>query len=149
MQSSNELPLREQLIREVRGYMGTPFVHQGRLPHHGLDCIGLITVPAFNLGMEMEDYVRYSRQPNPRFLLDYISRSFDPIDAADMLPGDIMLFWMHKPTIPGHSGMLLEGGRMIHTYQNVGRVVEHNYDEHWRTHTHSTWRYKSLGNSCA
>lgn len=117
------------------------------MPFAGLDCVGLIVVPAQNIGIEIEDYIRYGRQPNPRIFLGHIERHFDRIEADEVISGDIALFWILRKELPQHVGIMLEGGRMIHTYSNVKRVVEHNYDPYWQEHTHSFWRYKAFGNN--
>ena len=143
---------RADIIREARGFEGTPFVHQGRLPGVGLDCIGVIVCAAERAGLDMVDHTAYSRQPNPRVLLDYIGRNFDEIPAEDAEAGDVVLFYWrssrrHGP-LPQHAGLLTRrpasptGLGLLHAYDDLGRVLEVDFEESWAARVCSAWRYR-------
>lgn len=56
---------REDIVAEARTHVGTPWVHQGRTPGHGLDCAGLVIVVARSLGLVAEDFDVNGYTPAP------------------------------------------------------------------------------------
>jgi cell wall-associated NlpC family hydrolase len=139
---------RQQLMDIARSYIDVPFHHQGR-SRGGLDCIGLIVVPAQTLGIVVKDQKGYSRQANPMMLRHHMGDSLDRIgdDLSCAVPGDILLFHADgHPDIPLHVGLLTEwvngGYGLLHAYYDNGRVTETNLDDHWKPLLHSVWSYR-------
>lgn len=130
------------VVEIARTYLGTPFHHQARLKGVGIDCIGLMVCVAQDAGLLIQDVKDYPREPDGKTLIKHLSAQLDRIEVADSVPGDILCFWVSAPHLPQHVGFKTEHG-IIHTYANIGRVVEHNYSAAWRTHTHSAWRLRA------
>lgn len=105
-----------------------------------MDCIGLIVLAHRAAGYRIDDYTTYARQPNPAELLRYTTINFDRQDGS-MRPGDIALFQYRKRG-PQHAAILTEGLGLIHTWADVGRVVECDMDSRWLRILHSHWRVK-------
>lgn len=51
------------VIAAARGWLDTPFHHQGRLKGVGVDCIGLVVGVARELGVGIYDEAELARQP--------------------------------------------------------------------------------------
>lgn len=134
--------LRDDVVRVARSYLNTPFVHQGRLPLIGLDCIGLPACCARDLGIDHTDCTRYSRRPIG-VLIDKLKESgLIRQDDMRLLAARIVVFWIRKDRGPQHLAIVTEEEtKMIHTHMGVGKVVEHRIDDAWRNRIHSVWEY--------
>ncbi len=123
--------MRKDIVDKAREFLGTPFHHQGRLKGIGLDCIGLISEVAGELGMRNEHKANYPRHPDGKTLLAGLKGNVERIEVDDAVPGDILVFWMdNNSKHPQHIGIKTDKG-LIHTCQSTGKVVEHCIDEKW------------------
>jgi hypothetical protein len=126
------------VIAAARTMMGTPFLHQGRLPGVGLDCIGLIAVAALWAGVPNArafladpEFKGYARRPAPAMLYAACDKYLDRIDALAAGPADILLV-RHRHD-PQHF-MLITGREplyAIHANDSPTKpeVVENRVDE--------------------
>lgn len=140
------------VVECARTYVGSPWVHQGRIKGRAIDCIGLITCVAQELGLYEGVFDEpYGRTPDGHRL----AREFDargeclwkgdhvPIDKFQ--PGDILL--MAWRVYPMHCAFLAPGNEcwhIIHSYGDVGRVCEHPITDLWRSRTKAVYRFKGL-----
>lgn len=115
-----------RFIEEVRACLGTRWRHQGRLPGVGLDCVGLVVVPAGRVGLRVADSLDYGLRPDGR-LRAMVEAQMDP--SPDPRPGDVLLFWAERPGVASHVGVMTSLG-VIHTDRSVGRVVECSFSSH-------------------
>lgn len=130
-------------ITAAREYLGTPFHHQGRVRGVGIDCVGLVVCSCWNVGIPVHDCTTYPRVPDGTLLQHFQDEpEFVPVDDA-IEPGDLLLFWIRQPGVPCHVGIRTDVG-VLHTYEHVGRVVEHGLSEWWSKRIHSVWRAKQL-----
>jgi len=137
-----EKTIQQKIIEAVREALGTRFVHQGRLVGSGIDCVGLLVHAAKTLGLPHHDERAYPIAPRKRWLEEVLAKSLTRIDPEEAGPGDVLCFWIRKPDSPQHVAVLNESGGMIHTYADVGKVVEHGLDEFWKKRVSSAWRYE-------
>ena len=70
------------IVTRARSALGTPFRHQGRQPHVGLDCLGLV-VHALGRGAQAVDQTDYARVPDSIRLAAALDRYFDHLDTDD------------------------------------------------------------------
>lgn len=124
----------EDVITEARSWIGVPFRHQGR-SRRGVDCVGLPIMIGESLGLlpprfEITDY---GRLPSLE-LAARVQSHCQPIPAA--VPGSLIVIAWTK--IAAHVA-ICTGETMIHSYESVGRVVEHGYRGRWVRMTHSVW----------
>jgi cell wall-associated NlpC family hydrolase len=117
-----------EVVRVARGFLGTPFRHQGRMPGRGLDCAGVIVCAARALGLSGYDVAGYGRLPSDDAMADHL-RAAGCRDIANGSPGDIYL--MRFETDPQHLACITDIG-VLHAYAEIGRVVEHRLDAVWR-----------------
>lgn len=136
---------REDLIRTARSYLGTPWVHQGRVKGAGVDCGGLLIGVAQELGLLTFEERAYGRIPDGHMLRAVCEAYLQRIDVAELRPGDVLL--MRFKEHPQHLALLGElGGRqtLIHAYSAAGRVVEHGLDEVWRARIVAAYRFPGV-----
>ncbi|MCP3980759.1 MAG: hypothetical protein GY716_15765 [bacterium] len=136
----------------VLEYVGTPFSHQGRRPGKAIDCVGVFVCAARAEGYDIDDCTVYGRNPNPRQLLDYVSRNSVQIPLEEAVEGDSLLFWYARrmrrtgEELPRHLGVLSwKDGRpaMVHAWEDVGRVEHSTLDDpYWEGKILSAWRLK-------
>jgi cell wall-associated NlpC family hydrolase len=128
-----------EIIEAARAELGTPFVHQGRIPGKALDCAGLAVVVARN-GYEVEEPRAYGRSPHLGLLRQWVeAQSF--IDPGEPVAGALLL--MRFGTEPQHLA-ICAGDTIIHSYSRVGKVVEHNFSPVWRARVVKAYRFKEV-----
>lgn len=112
---------RTDVIVQARTWLGTPYVHQGRLKDVGVDCVGLpicvcrelkLVAPEFDIN-------GYTRDPDGR-LLSLARQYMTEIPLEDMLPGHVIVLSM--PIDPRHFGILGD-------YRHGGLSIIHAYGE--------------------
>lgn len=139
---------RDDIQNEVRKLVGAPWVHQGRNPATGIDCIGVLVVTAKNLGLETYDKTDYSREPVGNLLVSEVGKYFDEIQIKDAREGDVLILRTAGKREPTHIAILTKGQReynLVHSIQisTVRRTVEEPFRRWERLVTHA-FRFKSL-----
>ncbi len=133
---------RAQVVAEARGWLGTPFEHQGRVQGAGVDCIGLLIGVAQSLGLTQFDVTGYARAPSDGLLQGGCREHLQPVQLASAQPGDVLLMRFKRE--PQHVGLVADyvhgGLSVIHSYQGAGGVVEHRLDALWLRRVVSVWR---------
>jgi len=130
----------EQLIHATRSFLGVPFRHQGRSVE-GLDCAGLLVLAHRVCGLVAPDLAGYARIPDGRSLKALIETSDVIAKSTLYTPGAIVLFRFRNE--PQHVG-LSTGETLIHSYSQVGKVVEHNWDKLWLTRVVGSYKHKEV-----
>lgn len=134
---------RSQIIETARSFVGTPYHHQGRLPGVGMDCVGMIVCVARALNLAVEDYTRYSANPDGS-LLDRVEASLVRIPTELAIAGDVVMFYIQQPTLPQHLAILSDVG-MIHAFDGGSRrVVEVSLSETWRKRIVAAFKFPDL-----
>ncbi len=136
--------MRDLLVATVRGYIGTPFHHQGRLPGVGLDCAGVGVCGLQDCQYPVQDQSGYGRIPTKGMLQQAILNHCDLIPLSDVLPGDFLLFAFRDE--PQHIAVVsnITPMRIVHSYSEVGQVVENDLDELWQQRLRGCYRLKEL-----
>ena len=119
----------------ARAYLGVPFMHQGRNPSVGLDCIGLIVCAGLDGGYAFPafDSTSYGRDPAHGLLEGHLLAALGPaLPVSDRRAGDIAAIAYagavrHVGVIGDHP----QGHSLIHTNTAVGRVTEARIDQKW------------------
>jgi NlpC/P60 family putative phage cell wall peptidase len=128
---------RADIVSEARSWLGTKWLHQASVKGVGTDCIGLIGGVALELGLPGAEEWKadptlhcYGREPDARMLLSAVVGYLDPVDRADMAPGDVLLLRFNEA--PQHFAIMSGDEMMIHAYAQARRVVENRIDDVWR-----------------
>ena len=138
-------------VAAILAQEGVPFAIQGRNAFNVLDCVGVVAVPAAMVGVVLEPIEPYRLNCDySGRLYAYFQRNFDvvPLDAFKI--GDVLLFWLAKPSKPRHIGTVLPGTNQgaafnfMHTSESAGKVVQNALSVRWISHIHSAWRLRGL-----
>lgn len=133
----------DEVVAEARRWIDTPYRHQAAVRGAGCDCVGLIRGVGLATGLWPHDeawkrFGAYSRIPNPAHMARGMETFLVPLEG-DPRRGDILwLAW--RKDLPMHLA-ICTGAAMIHSYSDIGRVVEHGLTAEWRGRTHSVWGY--------
>jgi len=114
-----------RVIAVARDWLGVRFHHQGRSRDGGVDCSGLVTVVARDLGATVPDQPPYPKWPSDALMHATLLTFFLPVDPNAVRVSDIVRMTLpHRP--PCHIGIVSEmkGRRsLIHAHHARG-VVE-------------------------
>ena len=153
--SSNYIT-KHDVVKEARSWIGTRFLHQGRIKHNqydlgGCDCLGLILGVSDNLNIKCKTTLLtlskiyradYSSMPNPQELQDGLDNSLLRIQKTDMQIGDILLLNVGKQaTHLGILGKLHNHYTIIHATEQVGKVKEHRISKYIIKQAKHVYRY--------
>jgi cell wall-associated NlpC family hydrolase len=130
---------REDIVLEARRWIGTRYKHQGR-SLAGVDCAGLIIKVAHNLQLTTHDEANYARRPNGYAMMRSLEMHASSV-KRDPLPGDILLFSFQG--FPQHLGIRSNTG-MIHSFATARKVVEHAYDDLWKSRLVAVYEYPGV-----
>ena len=136
---------REAIVAAGRSWLDTPFVHEARLKGVGVDCAGVIIGVAREVGLSDYDISGYGRVPEPARMRGELDANMDRITLAEILPGDVL--WCRIERDPQHLALITEiepEVKILHSYQSVGRCVEHRLDEAWRRRIVAVFRFRGL-----
>lgn len=84
------ISMRSAFIRLVESYVGTPVVHRGRVPHVGLDCVGVLIAACRELGLEVPEPPPYGKIPDADTLRAGLRPYCTEMPASMRVPGDIL-----------------------------------------------------------
>lgn len=148
------------MAASARSWVGTKFVHQGRLKKSatsagGVDCLGLLIGVAEELQLQLADGTKvasldertYQRIPDGQLLKEKLSQLLTQISSDDVEEGDVVLVSFDGN--PQHLGLIVHHQddesdsshlNIIHAYAQVRKVVEHHYDAFWRGKTVAAFR---------
>jgi NlpC/P60 family putative phage cell wall peptidase len=124
-----------RIVAVARGWLGTPYRHQGSRRGIGCDCLGLVRgVWRDLLGDEPETVPPYSQDwaeaRGDDALYSAARRHFVPVAGVGQA-GQILLFRWNATSAAKHAGILVSTDVMIHAYSGVG-VVESPLVPAWR-----------------
>ncbi len=131
------------IIASARACLGTPFLHQGRIPGVALDCAGLVIAVAQAIGAECVDQDGYSRSPSHGLLECALDEQpcLERVEAMDRRPGDVLLIRFAGD--PQHLA-IHTGETIIHSFASVGRVCEHRLSSVWAARIVCACRFRGL-----
>jgi cell wall-associated NlpC family hydrolase len=131
------------IIAAARACLGTPFVHQGRIPGVALDCAGLLIAVAQAIGADYHDVLGYGPHPCGGLLEQALDDQpcLEPVPIAQRSAGDLLL--MRFDAEPQHLSVYT-GGTIIHAYSNVGKVCEHRLASVWAARIVRIYRFRGI-----
>lgn len=126
------------MVSKAREYVGTPHHHSGR-DCNGVDCAGLLYCVFKDLGLPLRPIPMYGRIVDPNFLIERVEENFSlvPGHLDDAIPGDILMIRFNKT--PQHVAILTEG-KIIHSYEKAGQVVEQRLNDMWKSRVAGVYR---------
>lgn len=129
----------EKFVEAAESYVGTRYLHQGRIPGLGLDCAGVVVCAAREAGVDVVDVSSYSRSPSGFQLISALSRNCAPV-YTEPERGDILAFaWDGEPQ---HLGIYVGNGMLIHAHLAARKVVKHALDSTWTNRITGAYRVR-------
>jgi cell wall-associated NlpC family hydrolase len=121
---------RTDIVAFARGCIGTPFLHRGRLPGVGIDCLGIVICAARAFGLVASDFDvgPYPQVPDGVEFMKGANQYMTRVSKEYMQPGDVLLMITYR--FPQHMGILADyrhgGFSLIHAANSLRppRVVE-------------------------
>lgn len=134
-------PTPQDLINAAREWLGVPFHHQGRVKA-GVDCAGVIVVPAQSIGIELIDKLGYSHTPSG-VLQSEIAKQLNRVKFQDLQVGDVALMSWSEPQ---HLALVtcVEPLTIIHAFSQAKKVVEHQVDPNMIKNIIAVYRFKEF-----
>ena len=131
-------------VNTARSYLRSPFHHQGRLPHVGLDCAGVVVCAASANGYEVEDVKGYANIPSQGLFMKSVKKHCDVVNIKDAQIGDLCMFAFVSE--PQHIAIIssVEPLKIIHAYLQVNEVVENNLDQVWLNRLRGCFRLRGI-----
>lgn len=121
---------RDDVIKEARSWIGTPYHHRGAIKDVGVDC-GMILIKIFSQAGVIQDFdpgeypQDWMMHRSEERYLQTVERYAKKTDR-DPLPGDIVLFKFGRCI--SHGGIITKWPYMVHAYKDAGMVVEDNIE---------------------
>jgi len=135
--------VRSKIVELAQSFIGTPFVHQGRVPGHGLDCVGILAIIGQDLGLMSYDETVYPREPDGKRLRLGLEQHYIRVLLDEVQPGDILLFWIGSNQRPQHVGIRTQTG-LVHAHSSLGRVVEHGFSPRWQRQVVAAYKFPGV-----
>ena len=149
---------RSDIVSAARSFLGLPWVHQGRHPEAGIDCIGLLILTAKKVGIDLIDCTNYSSRPDGRILMESLRVNPALVEkpTSEIAPVDAVVFWMANPSLPQHLGIITsndlfigdeyvrDGLGLIHTVQKYSRVQEEAIGHKWNKRLHAAFSFAGV-----
>lgn len=110
----------------ARSWVGTPFVHQGRVPGVMLDCAGVIICIARARGLVPPDWdlANYAQTPDKTSIVDACDLYLARIEIRDAQPNDALVIawdrWPQHLGILGTYAPLRTERTLIHAFARDG-----------------------------
>ena len=144
---------RLDIVAAARLWLGTPYQHQASLRGVGCDCLGLVRgVWRDVMGDEPEAPPPYQpdwAESGPTGggpcepLIEAASRHLAACCAADIVPGDVLLFRWRAHLPAKHVAILSVDGAMIHAHDGTS-VCEVPFSPWWRRHLAASFRFPEI-----
>ena len=128
---------RYAIAKEAREWLGVKWVHQASLKGVACDCVGLIRGVYRELtGNEIPTKVNYPAtwhlfKSEPWLYNECCKFSGGEIPLVSAGVGDILTFSFREKFVDHHVGIIVSPTTFVHSYMDVGKVVETRLDEVW------------------
>ena len=138
-----------RVVAVARGFIGTPYRHQGSLKGVGCDCLGLIRGVWRELyGVEPEMPPPYApdwaeRAGKERLLEAAARHCGAALPPGEMRAGDLLVFRWRAGAAAKHAGIAAPDGRFIHAYEQAA-VIESPLAPSWRRRIAGVFRFPEL-----
>lgn len=137
--SPSAVPISEAVVRAARDCLGTPFVHQGRIPGVGLDCVGLLAHAFGVAGLPgIDANVPYGYPPPPELLERHLAKYLQRVMHGGPQPADVVVIQIGNRRC--HAGLWTESGTVVHV-ETCG-AIEARPSRPWSERRRSLWRWQ-------
>jgi len=122
---------RQEVLIEARTWIGTPWVHQGRIKGEAIDCVGYPIKVAQHFNFIDWDYTNYAKFPDHKLFVKMCRRWLTPVQR-DPIPGDLVLMAVSRHPI--HIGFIGDKAKpfsILHAFEPARKVTEHRVNKVW------------------
>ena len=142
------MPQRSAIVAAARGWIGTPYHHQGALRGAGCDCLGLVRGVWRDLyGTEPETPPPYSPDwgevGTTEPILEAARRHMVERPLDGLGDGLVVVFRMRRNAVAKHAAILSDRGRMIHA-QSGDAVREVFWTAAWRARAVAAFAFPDM-----
>lgn len=145
--------LAERIVAEAESYVGTPFLHQGRLKHLGIDCAHFVAnvINAVRINSPpIEIPEGYKPQEDGTIMMSMLGANAEFVLTEDRQAGDVIALLEESgghPDEPRHLVFIKDVTPKTTFIVHVSRhgVRSHRMDSAWMRRVHSVWRAKDAG----
>lgn len=139
---------REMIVAATRGWIGTPYRHQGSLKGVGCDCLGLVRgVWREVIGEEPEHAPPYASDwaeaAGGEPLAEAAARHLIAIDRDIYREGDVVLFRWRNKLAAKHAAIVTGAGMMVHAHDGAA-VTEVTLAPWWRRRLAYAFRFPGV-----
>lgn len=125
------------VANRARELVGIKWIHQGRDPSLGLDCVGLAIECAKAVDINVDAPYDYPRLEPQESLLKYVLMHCECIGDVEMEPGDlIVMAWANAPS---HLAIYVGDDWMVHAYERYG-VCYQQMIPYWKRKVDNVYR---------
>ena len=94
---------KKEVLDAARSFLNVKWLHQGRDPQFGLDCVGYCSAVAKAIDYPtIIDMTDYGREPNPLELIRMLRANLDEIELSEFGAADILLMKPMQSDSPRH-----------------------------------------------
>lgn len=135
---------RADIVSAARAYLGTPFVHQGRLRGAGVDCVGLLICMARDLGITDVEYTGYRRTGDGGLLMQALESHLVRLpDDVFFQAGQVLAIRYRNPQhVAVVTGAAPDGITIVHAIERG--VTEHILDARWRRRIYAIFDFPGV-----
>jgi NlpC/P60 family putative phage cell wall peptidase len=139
---------RTAIVAAARAWIGTPYRHQASLKGVGCDCLGLVRgVWRAVIGAEPEPVPAYApdwaEASRGESLAEAAARHLVAIEAAAVMPGDLMLFRWRSGFAAKHAAIATAADLMVHAHDGAA-VAEVAIAPWWRRRLAYAFRFPGV-----
>lgn len=127
-----ELIKRQDIVDAARRYVGVPFKKGGR-DARGMDCIGLLLLVGWELGIPLADTRKYTMNPEVELMKEFVYGQSVRRPISPVVNGSIAIF--KQSVFPMHTGIMTrDRGQMmvINANLKLRAVVEQPFAD-WKS----------------
>jgi cell wall-associated NlpC family hydrolase len=128
------MPNRDDIVAAARNLYGVKWLHQGRNPKFGIDCVGLIALVGYELGLITgEETTNYNRRSHGMAFVEAFKEHMDQKSVRKAEPGDVLIF--RDKAFPCHCGIMTTHHGVpafVHAHAPQRKVVETIIDDEWQ-----------------
>ena len=135
---------RANVVSAARSYIGTPFVHQGRLRGVGVDCVGLLIGMARDLGIADVSYTGYRRTGDGMLLMQALESHLVRLpDDAFFAAGQVLAIRYRNPQhVAVVTDVAPDSVTIVHAIERG--VTEHILDARWRRRIYAIFDFPGV-----
>ena len=139
---------RQDIIIEAKEWLGTKWQHQASLKQVACDCVGLVRgvyceLTGIDVDIDIDYPATWHLFKKEERLYAEAKRHMVEIRKDEARPGDVLVFGFYDHPA-SHVGILTSPDAFIHSYQDIGQVIETRLDDAWKKRLRFAFSYPGV-----